>query len=55
MIIFDAERGRNIELSLEQTAEAFRMAARAAGDGYLSDADAEHLVIIAAREMEQRR
>lgn len=55
MIIRDAEQGRDIELSPEQAAEAFRMAARAAGEDYVSDADAEHLVNIAAREVEQRR
>ena len=54
MIIRDAEQGRDIDLTPEQATKAFRMAARAAGGRYLSDADAEHLVVIAAREIEQR-
>lgn len=54
MIIKDAERGRWIELTPQQAAEAFRRAARAAGDAYLTDAEAERLVVLAAREQEQR-
>lgn len=54
MIIRDTEQNRWIDLTPDQAAEAFRRAARAAGDDYLSDADAEQLVVLAAREVEQR-
>ena len=43
MLIRDAEQNRWIDLSLEQAAEAFRAAARAAGDAYLIDAEDERV------------
>ena len=53
MIIRDAERRCWITLTPDQTVEMFRRAARAAGDAYLTDDEAEQLVIVAAREVER--